>query len=609
MNGAAAYRSAQRGGRGGASAVVRMQPPWRSENVEPWIVGSQPSSRFPLWTRANVGEVFPEPVAPLTFSLGMRDLVEGAWRDALADMGAFTHDEFRPGEMETLGVFGSYCYLNAAVARILGERAPGLSAQAIDDLWYGAQPGVPPYEPAPGDENPERTAALGATFQWAMTLDRLEAPAESARLVDDIHARRPDLEAMSNRELWEYASGLWRTHFRQLLREHIFVTFLSTVPVGALTQICTAIGRPADAMRIISGVGDVESAAPSMAMWQLGRTVAASPALTAAFDGGVSGLLERLQALGADGEAFLADFRAFIDRFGARGPNEWETRSHTWETRPELALAAIDRMRLAAMEADPAGRNRQLAAERERLTGEIGAVLAADPETQGLFQAAARAAVVFQAGRERTKTNAIKLIHEARMAMHTIGRRMVAAGVCDEVADFGLLLADEVDRWLEHPEQFTETLRQRQRLFDAYASLQEPFVFYGTIPDPSTWPPKGATEVGTLTVGDVLTGFQGCPGQVTGVARVILDPLDPTALAPGEILVAPITDPAWTPLFVAAGGVAVDVGAAQSHAMIVSRELGIPCVPSVTDATRRIPDGATVRVDGDAGTVTILALP
>ena len=72
---------------------------------------------------------------------------------------------------------------------------------------------------------------------------------------------------------------------------------------------------------------------------------------------------------------------------------------------------------------------------------------------------------------------------------------------------------------------------------------------------------------------------------------------------------APITDPSWTPLFVSAGGVIVDVGAAQSHAMIVSRELGIACVPSVTDATRRIPDGATVTVNGDAGTVTIVALP
>ena len=72
------------------------------------------------------------------------------------------------------------------------------------------------------------------------------------------------------------------------------------------------------------------------------------------------------------------------------------------------------------------------------------------------------------------------------------------------------------------------------------------------------------------------------------------------------MLVAPLTDPSWTPLFVPAAGVVVDVGAALSHAIIVSRELGIPCVVSATDATKRIPDGALVRVDGDTGVVTIL---
>jgi rifampicin phosphotransferase len=72
------------------------------------------------------------------------------------------------------------------------------------------------------------------------------------------------------------------------------------------------------------------------------------------------------------------------------------------------------------------------------------------------------------------------------------------------------------------------------------------------------------------------------------------------------VLVAPITDPAWTPLFVPAGAVVVDVGAQISHAVIVSRELGIPCVVSVIDATRKIPDGAMVEVDGTNGTVTVL---
>lgn len=577
--------------------------------MDPWIVGSKPSSRYPLWTRANVGEVFPDPVAPLTFTLLMREHTEGAWRDALAEMGAFTHDEFVPDEMETVGVFGSYCYLNASVTRILGERAPGLSAQAMDDLFFGAQPGIPPYVEAPGDHNDARMEAVGATFQWVMTTPHLDKPAASAISVDAIRAARPDFDALSNAELWAFSRDLLTREFRHLFSEHIFITFLSPIPVGALAQVCAAVGRPEDAMRIISGVGDVASAAPSMAMWKLGRHVAADSALSAAFNAGVDGLLDRIKACGPSGQVFLAEFATFLERFGSRGPNEWEMRNHTWETRPELALAAIDRMRLASSDAAPEARNRKMAAERERIVAEIAAQLASDPATQGAFLAAASAAVLFQAGRERTKTNCIKPIHEARMAMHTIGRRMVAEGRADEVSDFGLLRATEVEDWLRDARPFREELRRRRALMQVYAGLEEPFVFVGTQPDPATWPARGATAVAPVKVGDVLAGFPGCPGKVTGIARVILDPIDPTALEAGDILVAPITDPSWTPLFVSAGGVIVDVGAAQSHAMIVSRELGIPCVPSVTNATRRIPNGATVLVDGDAGTVTLLALP
>jgi pyruvate,water dikinase len=79
------------------------------------------------------------------------------------------------------------------------------------------------------------------------------------------------------------------------------------------------------------------------------------------------------------------------------------------------------------------------------------------------------------------------------------------------------------------------------------------------------------------------------------------------ALEPGEILVAPLTDAAWTPLFLVAGAVAVDVGALNSHAVVVSRELGIPCVLSLQDGTARLRDGMELAVDGTAGTVTVIS--
>ncbi len=88
----------------------------------------------------------------------------------------------------------------------------------------------------------------------------------------------------------------------------------------------------------------------------------------------------------------------------------------------------------------------------------------------------------------------------------------------------------------------------------------------------------------------------------------MLDPSDPEGLEPGDILIAPITDPSWTPLFLSAAGVVVDTGGTVSHAVIVSRELGIPCAVSVTGASESIPDGATVTVDGAAGTVTVVSV-
>jgi pyruvate,water dikinase len=105
--------------------------------------------------------------------------------------------------------------------------------------------------------------------------------------------------------------------------------------------------------------------------------------------------------------------------------------------------------------------------------------------------------------------------------------------------------------------------------------------------------------------GDVLTGLAGSAGQVTAVARVVSGPEDFGSLRTGEILVAPITTPAWTPLFVRAGGVVTDVGGPLSHSSIVAREYAIPAVLGTAVGTTRIRSGQRVTVDGDAGTVLL----
>jgi len=100
-----------------------------------------------------------------------------------------------------------------------------------------------------------------------------------------------------------------------------------------------------------------------------------------------------------------------------------------------------------------------------------------------------------------------------------------------------------------------------------------------------------------------LRGTPASPGTVTAKARVILDPTG-ARLEPGEILVAPSTDPGWTPLFLTAGGLVMEMGGAMSHGAVVAREYGIPAVVGVPEATERIAPGERITVDGSAGAIT-----
>jgi pyruvate,water dikinase len=106
--------------------------------------------------------------------------------------------------------------------------------------------------------------------------------------------------------------------------------------------------------------------------------------------------------------------------------------------------------------------------------------------------------------------------------------------------------------------------------------------------------------------GDVINGTAGSAGTITAPARVLAGPQDFGQMQPGDVLVASITTPAWTSLFAMASAVVTDIGGPLSHSSIVAREYGIPAVLGTAVATRRISSGQVIRVDGDAGTVSLL---
>jgi pyruvate,water dikinase len=342
----------------------------------------------------------------------------------------------------------------------------------------------------------------------------------------------------------------------------------------------------------------------------MSRVVRDSAELGSAFDGDLDGLLERLQKSGSpDAQRLLAAIDTFQYDHGGRGPNEWDIYQPSYETRPVMLLQAIEVARGADDDADPALAVERGAAERRRLIDKYEAAFAESPEALGAFQTAVRSASVWMAARERIKSSNIRCHHEVRMCFDELGRRMTERGDLTHPRQIFMLLADELDDFVADPSAFTERLEERERDYLSLYELEPPYIVNGAAPPLGEWKRRVDAHATPVQVGDVLKGVAGSPGEATGTARILLDLSDPSRLEPGDILIAPSTDPSWTPLFLVAEAVITDIGAVGTHAVIVCRELGIPCVPSIADATKRIPDGATITVNGGLGTVTIDALP
>ena len=568
------------------------------------------SKRFPHYTRANAGEVMGDPVSPLGWTYGWEEAMVLGMRDGWIRGGTHEIEDFDPVHPETFGMFGGYFYLNLASCRLQGVRNPGVTVEQLDMAFFGDHPDVPPYVAHPDDEKPHLEAKIAANTAWVMsasTWPELDADKAAA---DALRAGRGDLTAYSDAALLERARGIGPT-LRHLFEQHVISGSSAAVAPGILGVIGDGIGDPTIPMKLLAGIGDVDSALPSHSLWTMSRAIHNDAGLTAAFDAGIAGVLDRLASDGsAAAKAFLAEWALFIGEFGSRGPNEWDVYAASWETNPSLPLAALDRVRHQSDTESPHVRYAHVAAQREQTTAAVRAQVIGNEELSGMLEAALVAAKMMSY-RERTKTTIVKTIHEARMVFRELGRRHAAAGNLAEAENVFMLLSSELDAFVADPASFHESLQARATDYEALADIEPPFIIRdGAMPPLSSWARRTKAEAKPQAIaGTQISGVSGSPGIVRGVARIVLDPGDPEALDPGDILVAPFTDPSWTPLFMIAGGVVVNVGGQISHAVIVARELGVPCVVSATGATDVIPHGATIEVNGDTGTVTVIQTP
>ena len=231
----------------------------------------------------------------------------------------------------------------------------------------------------------------------------------------------------------------------------------------------------------------------------------------------------------------------------------------------------------------------------------------------GLFQRTLRLAQEFAPLREDALADVGLGWPVLRQMLHEVGQRLVQAGVLDEADSVFWLKADELQslaQGLDAGQTLTDYrkpvserratwTRERQGVPPLALPAKEGMKFMGF--DWSRFAPARTNQA----QGDTIRGTGTSPGRMTGTARVIHGPEEFGQMQHGDILVARITTPAWTPLFVLAGAVVTDIGGPLSHGSIVAREYHIPAVLGTGVATERIESGQRVTVDGDAGTVTL----
>ena len=526
---------------------------------------------YPVLTRGNAGEIMPDIVSPLSATVFFPPLERG-WRRSFTE----TWDVMDWPDCPTTfaPIVGGRFYINISAFRRLADLTPGTSPEDIDRTLFAAG-GIKldPYEPPDEDgyaERGERIAAATASLLADPPLDRVRREHDAAQ------ARR--VEGRAKRAMSSNAELLARFESMQPLMETDFVTLfigasVSPVALGSLQAGLVGVygdegyelGRQA-----VMGSGGIESA-------DAGKAVAS--------------------LAGLEGAAFEAAFAQVLERYGFRGVNEWEIAAPSWEIRPDVLRRAAAAVRAGGAERDPDS-TREAALAKFEADG----VREQFPELDLWLERC----TVWSGVRERTKATCVLTINEMRLDALEIGRRLHDDGVLESADQIYFLTFDEFRAASRGDTVDLDRVHARQAAKDDLARYQEPlFAIAGKIPPLEQWPLKSDAASADGEQREI-TGAAASPGVAVGRARVVLDAYADDPTEPGEVLVAPITDPGWMPLFVGAVAVVAEMGGELSHTMIVSRDLGIPAVVGALGATSAIKTGDLVEVDGSNGVVRIL---
>ena len=557
-----------------------------------------PDEEAVLWDNSNIVESYPGVTLPLTFSFARR-VYSAVYRQLCSALGVEKSlIDANPDAFEMLGHWRGRFYYNLRNWYRLLMMLPGyrINAPFMETMMGVKEPlkEKPSIRPSRRPEILRVASTLAGILGYAVTLprrvrkfrarfDEVVAPLESA-----------DFSGLSAADLARTYEGLER-EFIVGWRTPLVNDFFAMVSYGLLRKKLSAWGvDAAGSMQndVLVGVGDIVSAEPMRRLAELAEIVRADAALRAKMESSD----DRAFLSGIDAHpAFAEAWRAYLKKFGSRCMGELKLETVTYDMDPTPLLAML-RGYVAVPPPQPAPPPK---VDLSALRGH--------PLRRFLFARLRNAARRYVSNRENLRFERTRLFAVIRRIMLAFGARLASGGFVDSARDVFYLTLDEVLGYSEGCADacgFRALIAARRAQFDAYAGAGAPperFETRGGVPVAE----KGAPAAAEAGGADALAGIGCCRGTVRGTARVIRD-LSGAANVAGCILVAERTDPGWGPLFPLAKGVLVERGSVLSHAAILTRELGIPCVVGVNGLLSAVRDGDTVELDGAAGTVRVI---
>jgi phosphohistidine swiveling domain-containing protein len=561
-------------------------------------LAQQPAFQYPPgdFNRTMFIEIFPDPLSPVFLSV-----IEPLFKDMLDFTFRALGFEL-PKDIQAIGGFYNQPYFNREyIAAAFAPLTPAVREPLIAQI-------VNPF----GEEQDE-------SAHFELTMPFLRMVYRMLRFMVGFPRQLPDMLATYRAEIKQADEYPYQVATEEEIGEQIYRLpfeyankllnndFLMIAVIGRSYRLLGALLKryyEADTdevvAKLISGVTGNVTMETNKRLWDLAQIARSNPAVGAVLRDNPAAQARRLLQTTAGGGEFIREMDRFLDEFGHREVH-MDILYPTWNEDPEPVYSFI-RSYLDADEAQsPYRQQERLIREREQLTlmvmKDVEKSLSGRLFLAPVFKWILKQTQVHTRERDTMHFEMTRLFPPIRRLMLELGERWQARGLLDKSEDVFFLEINEMMAMAKSPQPMQDKVRAGQDAFqyaqrhacpDIIRQGEEIYSAGGS-----------AVEIGASG----LRGVAGSPGVATGVTRIIRGPEEFSRLKKGEILVAPITNPVWTPLFAVASAVITEVGGILSHGAIVAREYGIPAVMSVVGATSLLHDGQRITVDGTKGLV------